>query len=93
MRILFYVCLILAPAVLAQSILLDKRPVVKKTVGSHLLFVEFRDAKLGNVLKLIKTQAGLNNSQKQNLQTDLSLRVENVSWAELLKIIDRQVNP
>lgn len=97
MRVLSYVGLLLCNLVLAQSIGLDEPPVVsmpvKKVVSNKLSFVEFRDAKLENVLKLIKTQGRIRNSQKENLQTDLSLRLENVSWAELLKIILRQVNP
>lgn len=97
MRVLFYVWLLLGHLVLAQSIGLDEPPVVskpvKKHVSSKLSFVEFRDAKLENVLKLIKTQGRIRNSQKKNLQADLSLRLENVSWAGLLKIILRQVNP
>ena len=97
MRVFFYVWLLLGHLVLAQSIGLDEPPVVpkpvKKQVSTKLSFVEFRDAKLENVLKLIKTQGRIRNSQKENLQTDLSLRLKNVSWARLLKIILRQVNP
>lgn len=61
-----------------------------------LSYVEFRDAELSNIWMLIDTQSGLNGLKlsPENLpKTELSLRLENVSWAQLLKIIRNQATP
>lgn len=109
MKILFYMGLFFSPIILAQSIALDEpmskpepamKPIKqselvpkKRPVSYTLSYVEFRDAKILNVLKLIQMQSGLQCSNQKELQTDLSLKLENVSWNELLKIVCNQATP
>ena len=58
-----------------------------------LKLVEFRDAKLQNVLNLIEEQSGSKPLVIKNPSTDVSVRLENTTWQSLLKIIEDQVSP
>ncbi len=70
----------------------SEQPVSKKTMGS-ISYVEFRDAKLANVLALIEAEGGIEGPSFKIPTVELSVRLENVSWAKLLKIILNQVTP
>jgi hypothetical protein len=97
MQNLFYFLLFFTGSVFSQSIQLNqelvKTPAAKRPVSYGMSYVEFRDAELSNIWMLIETQSGLKISSKKLPQTQLSLRLENVSWTELLKIVRNQATP
>lgn len=92
MKVIFYLGLLWSSTSWVQSISLTEA-VVTPVPTQTLSFVEFRDARLENVLKLMKMQGGMKIPKITNLSADLSLRLENVTWDELLKIILDQVTP
>ena len=98
MKNLFYLTLFFGGSVFAQSIHLNEEPVkvpppAKKPMSYNLSYVEFRDAEISNIWMLIETQSGLRVPVENLSKADLSLRLENVSWAQLLKIVRNQATP
>ena len=96
-KMIYFWMLASVPVWATQSIGLNElKPVVPQS-HSHsypkIKLIELRDAKLESVLKLIHEQSGLKSQIKKDLNLDLSLRLENTTWDNLLKIIVGQVSP
>lgn len=91
-RMICFWMLVSVPVLATQSIRLNKLKPIKKTT-QKIQLIELRDAKLESILKLIHQQSGLKNQIKKDLTLDLSMRLENTTWDNLLKIIVGQVSP
>lgn len=83
----FVLILLFSAQSMAQSIALDK---LSKT-NCNVSFIEFRDAKYSNALKLVKKLTSLSIEPNKKLgAAEFDLKLQNIDCEQLLKIIQNQ---
>lgn len=95
----FLITLLMGSLCFGQSILLAPRKArvskahVKKPRNSHIDFVEFREATMGNVLSLIRKHGGLKTQYEIDMSSEVNLRLVDTSWPKLQNTVLEEARP